>query len=132
VVAARALARRTPTGVDEEIAGLLRFASGIDANVYAGFRAAYRIWLDVLGSEGALRVPNPFKPGPCERLELERLGEARHLDVPGSPQLFVRQIEDFVAAVLDGAPPRVSLEDSRRVAEALSHLQTAARRPETA
>jgi predicted dehydrogenase len=128
----RGLATWTATGVDEAFAGLLRFRSGIDAQVYAGFRAAYRTWLDVLGSEGALRVPNPFKPGLHEHLVLDRLGEMLRIDVPGSSQLFVRQIDDFVSAVLDRVPPTVSIEESRVVAEALSALHAAARRPETA
>jgi predicted dehydrogenase len=125
----RGLARWTPAGVDEEFAGLVRFRSGIDASVYAGFRAAYRTWLDVVGSEGSLRVPNPFKPGLCEQLELERLGDLRRFEVAGSPLLFVRQIENFVSAVLDGVAPAISLEDSRRIAGALSLLHASASPP---
>ncbi|MDH4066096.1 MAG: Gfo/Idh/MocA family oxidoreductase, partial [Acidobacteriota bacterium] len=80
----------SPEGVDEECAGTLRFAGGRVATIYAGFRAAYRTWLDVLGSEGSLTVPNPFKPGACEALVLDRLGERRLIEVRGSQALFVR------------------------------------------
>ncbi len=66
------------SGVDEEFMGMLRFdPGGMTANIYAGFRAAYRTWLEVIGSEGSLTVPNPFRPGPLETLELERHGVAR-------------------------------------------------------
>ena len=68
------------------------------ANVYAGFRAAYRTWLEVLGSDGALTVPNPFRPGPLETLELERDGAIERSRSPGSPLIFVREVEDFEAA----------------------------------
>ena len=44
--------------------GMLRFGGGTTANVYAGFRAAYRTWLEVLGSDGGLTVPEsvPARP----------------------------------------------------------------------
>jgi predicted dehydrogenase len=114
-------------GVDEEFNGLLRFGEGVTANIYAGFRAAYRTWLEVLGTDGSLTVPNPFKPGPQEMLELERSGRIEHIAVAGSPHLFVREIEDFEAAALDGAPQVVTLAESRRTAATLSALLASAR-----
>ena len=115
------------SGVDEEFMGMLRFGGGVTANIYAGFRASYRTWLEILGSDGGLTVPNPFKPGPLETLGLERNGAVEHMDVVGSPEIFVREIEDFEAAVLDGAPPVVSLIESRRTAATLAALHAAAR-----
>lgn len=115
------------SGVDEEFTGLLRFDSGITANVYAGFRAAYRTWLEVLGSDGALTVPNPFRPGPVETLALERHGVVERVHVTGSSDIFVREIEDFEAGVLDGAPAVVSLAESRRTAVTLAALHASAR-----
>ena len=84
-----------------------------------GSARAYRTWLEVLGSDGALTVPNPFRPGPLETLELERNGAIERIEVAGSPEIFVREIEDFEASVLDGAPPVVSLAESRRTAATL-------------
>ena len=120
-------AQWTSTGVDEEFIGLLRFPGGTTATIYAGFRAAYRTWLEVLGSDGALTVPNPFRPGPLETLELERLGAVERIDVHGSAEIFVRQVEHFEASVLDGAAPVVSLAESRRTAATLSALYASAR-----
>lgn len=122
-VEATALCRRTEGGVDEETTGALRFPGDITAQVYAGFRGAYRTWLEVVGTEGALTVPNPFKPGPAETLVLDRLGERQEIPVVGSEMLFERQVADFVAAVVDGQPPAVSLDESRRVALGLSLLR---------
>ena len=115
------------SGVDDEFMGLLRFESGVTANVYAGFRAAYRTWLEVVGSDGALTVPNPFRPGPRETLELHRGGTIERIEVTGSPEIFVREVEDFEASVLDGAPPVVSLAESRRTASTITALYAAAR-----
>ncbi|MGE0862647.1 MAG: Gfo/Idh/MocA family protein [Vicinamibacterales bacterium] len=116
-----------PSGVDEEFMGMLRFPGGTTATVYSGFRAAFRTWLEVLGSDGALTVPNPFKPGVREVLELESGGRIETIPVAGSPQLFVRQIEDFEKSVLDGAPSVVTLADSRNAAATLSSLLGSAR-----
>lgn len=116
-----------PSGVDEEFMGMLRFDGGTTANIYAGFLAAYRTWLEILGSDGALTVPNPFRPGPLETLELERGGVVEHIAVPGSAEIFVREVEDFEASVLDGAPTIVSLAESRRTAATLAALHAAAR-----
>ena len=115
------------SGVDEDFMGVLRFdAGGMTANIYAGFRAAYRTWLEVIGSDGSLTVPNPFRPGPREILALERDGVAQRIDVLGSSEIFVREIEDFEASVLDGAPQVVTLAESRRTAATLGALYRAA------
>ena len=113
-------------GVDDEFMGMLRFDSGLTANVYASFRAEYRTWLEVLGTHGALTVPNPFRPGPLETVEIERAGQVERIDVAGSAGIFVNEVADFERAVLDGAPTVVSLAESRRTAAALSALYAAA------
>lgn len=128
---AAGMARQTPGGVDEEFTGILRFPADRTASIYASFRAAFRTWLEVTGSEGWLRVPNPFKPGPLETLELERLGERRTLEVEGTAMHFVREVEDFAAAVLDGAPLVMPLADSRRAVAALAALRTSVAGPTT-
>jgi xylose dehydrogenase (NAD/NADP) len=115
------------SGVDEEFMGMLRFDEGMSANIYAGFRTPYRTWLEVLGNDGALTVPNPFRPGPVEALELERANGVERIEVPGSPMIFVRQVEDFEARILDGAPAVVTLAESRRTAATLAALYTSAR-----
>lgn len=138
VTYARLLAGRDPTmvfgsaywhagGVDEEFMGMLRFPGGTTATMYSGFRAPLRTWLEVVGSEGALRVPNPFKPGGLERLELERSGRVEMIEVAGSPVLFVREVEAFEASVLDSAASVVTLADSRSAAATLSTLLDSAR-----
>lgn len=116
----------TASGVDDEFMGMLRFDEGATASIYAGFRAPYRTWLEILGSDGALTVPNPFRPGPRETLELERDGAVQGIDVAGSAEIFVREIEDFEASVLDGAPTLVSLSESRHSVATLGALYASA------
>jgi predicted dehydrogenase len=116
----------TDSGVDDEFMGLLRFDRGMSANVYAGFRTPYRTWLEVLGTDGAMTVPNPFRPGPLETLELERNAGVDHIDVHGSSLIFVNEIENFEARILDGAPAVVTLAESRRTAATLGALYRSA------
>ena len=117
----------TASGVDEEFMGMLRFSGGATATIYSGFHAAYRTWLEIIGSEGALTVPNPFRPNPVETLELERQGRVENIEVAGSELLFLREVEDFEAAALDGVPQVISLAESHRTAHTLSALYVSAR-----
>ena len=115
------------SGVDDEFMGMLRFDQGMTANIYAGFRSEYRTWLELLGSGGAMTVPNPFRPGSLESIELERGGRVERIDVAGSAGIFVNQVADFEARILDGAPAVVSLTESRTTAATLAALYASAR-----
>jgi hypothetical protein len=75
-------------------------------------------------------VPSPFRPGPVETLELERAGRIDRIEVAGSPMIFLREIEDFEARLLDGAPAVVPLAESRRTAATLAALYASAARQE--
>ncbi len=115
------------TGVDETFTGLLRFAEPLTATVHCSFRSPYRTWLEIDGREGWLRVSDPFKPSSRVDIEVHRDDGRETIAVEGSPALFVRQIEDFVAAVLDGRSPTVSLAESRGNAAAVSALYASSR-----
>lgn len=123
------LANWTASGVDAEFSGLLQFHGGACASIYCGFRAPYRTWLEVIGSRGTMTVPNPFRPGPAETITIDRDGSIERIDVPGSAMIFVREIEDFEARVLDGAAAVVSLDESRRTCATLRALRDSAPEP---
>ena len=122
------MAATTSAGVDDAFAGLLQFPGGLLATIHSSFRATYRTWLDVTGPEGTLRINSFFKPGPREIIEVHREDEeVQRLPVEGSPLLFVKQIDDFVAAALDGRPPAVSLRESRGNTAVLAALHESAK-----
>jgi hypothetical protein len=73
-----------------------------------------------------MTVPNPFRPGPLEVLDIERNGRVDHIEVPGSSMIFVNEIEDFEARILDGVPAVVTLAESRRTAATLAALYASA------
>jgi predicted dehydrogenase len=121
-------ATNTSTGVDDAFAGMLQFESGLLATIHSSFRTSYRTWLEVSGAGGTLRINNFFKPGPREIIEVHRdEQEVEKVTVDGSPLLFVRQIDDFVAAALDGRSPAVSLRETRGNAAVLAALHESAR-----
>ena len=117
----------TSGGVDEAFTGMLRFAGGTTATFWSSFRATYRMWLEISGRDGTIRTDEPFKPAPRTDLEVRRGADVHTLSVEGSPVHFVREVEDFVGAALEGRSPSVTLADSRGNAATLAALVTAAR-----
>jgi D-xylose 1-dehydrogenase (NADP+, D-xylono-1,5-lactone-forming) len=113
------------SGIDVEFAGLLRFDDGVVAQFDCGFRAPFRAEMDIVGSEALVLVERPFKAGPQSRLTLVRNDTAS--DVPFDPQpSYTSEIEEFAAAALDGAPPRVPLTESRRTISVITALYESA------
>lgn len=113
--------------VDMAFSGVLRFAHDVLGEIHSSFLSPYRTLLEVAGDAGLLRVENPFRPGLEEQIELRLSDESRRVRVAGSPLPFVRLLEDFAAAALDGADPVVPLRDSRGNAAALAALHVSAR-----
>lgn len=102
-----------PTGVDVAFSGLLRFAQDIHAQFDCHFAAAYRTQLEVVGSEGIMTIPNPFVPGSGEEIHLRRSNN----DTPEIIRVedadpYLGEVQDMEACILDGATPRISLQDS--------------------
>jgi xylose dehydrogenase (NAD/NADP) len=103
---------RGDSGIDESFAGQLRFPGGAFAQFDCGFRSPYRTTIEIVGGEGTLLVPRPFKPGIDETILLAR-GDATETIPIRSAELYSGEIEDIADAVLLGKPQRVSLADSR-------------------
>ena len=115
-----------PTGIDETFVGQLRFPQGALAAFDCGFRAPLRTLLEVVGSEGTLTVPRPFKPGLVEQIVLRRGDQSETIEVAGQ-ELYLGEVEDMADAIRLGRPPRVTLTDSRGNAAALLALLRSAR-----
>jgi len=114
------------SGVDVVFAGQLRFADGVLAQFDCGFRSPERRYMEIIGSQGSLYVPSPFRPGRNEKLELRRAGSTETIVIKGD-ELYKGEVEDMAAAVLNGASPRVSLAESRGNIAAITALLESAR-----
>lgn len=115
-----------PTGVDETFTGNLTFPNHVHAQFDCSFRAPFRTHMEIVGSEAALTITRPFKPGTDEHILLTRGDVMERIPVPGG-ELYLGEIEDLADAILLGQPTRVSLADSRaNVATIVALLKSAA------
>jgi D-xylose 1-dehydrogenase (NADP+, D-xylono-1,5-lactone-forming) len=119
--------RLGPTGVDMTFAGQLRFPGGLLAQIDSSFEAPFRTDLEVLGSKASLRVAHPYKPEASETLRLVRASGVEEITISAPGPLYLGEVQDLEAAVLDGARPAVSLEDSRGNVAAIAALLRSAR-----
>ena len=112
-------------GADMTFVGQMRFPGEVSAQFDCGFVSPQRSYMEIIGSDGILNVPTPFKPGPAEQIVLTRGGQDQQIDIRGG-ELYIGEVEDMTDAVLLGKPPRVSLDDSRgTIATILALIQSA-------
>jgi predicted dehydrogenase len=105
----QAYARWTERGVDDQMAGMLRFADGVTAQFDSALTMERRECLHVAGTDGHLEVPRVFIPG-TEQVTIEefhgREGTKSH-SVVGTNQ-YTEMVEHFAECVLTGRQVRYS------------------------
>ncbi len=112
-------------GSDDSFVGQMRFANGILMQFDSSFRLPSRSYMEIVGSKGVLKIPNPFKPGKNNVLSLIEGDSETTLTMKGG-ELYMGEVEDMCDAILPGKPPRISLEDSRNnIAAILALLNSA-------
>lgn len=116
------------TGVDEDFAGLLWYSGGGMAQIASSFRSPLHTHFEIIGTEGRLMLNRPFiKMDDGRRLVFyPTQGDEQEISVP-EKELYLGEIEDMHAAILDGTAPYLSLEETRNhVRTALALYQSAA------
>jgi predicted dehydrogenase len=114
-----------PTEIDETFVGQLRFANDLLVQFDSSFVIPFHAFMEIVGSEGTLNIPRPFKPGIDEKIYLTRDDKTETIKIKGS-ELYIGEVEDMADAILLGREPRISLDDSRaNVAVILSLLESA-------
>jgi predicted dehydrogenase len=114
-----------PTGIDETFAGQLVFPGGTLVQIDAGFRAPYRTGMELVGAEGTIVVPQPWKPEGLP-IVLTR-GSATEEIAVGGDDRYLLEIEDLADCVRTGRRPRVSLAESRGNVATIGALLESAR-----
>jgi len=99
-------------GSDDSFFGQMKFQNGIYAQFDSGFKSPFRTYMEIIGSQGVVYVPFPFKPGVKNEITLTR-GENRQTIKIRGQELYLGEVEDMCAAVLGRESPRISLSDSR-------------------
>jgi D-xylose 1-dehydrogenase (NADP+, D-xylono-1,5-lactone-forming) len=114
------------TGVDEVFIGQLRFPDEVLVQFDCGFRSPYRTRMEIVGSDGYILVPDPFKPGENEKIILSKGGQIDTIAIPGQ-ELYIGEVEDMADCILTGKAQRVTLADSRNNIAAILALLNSAR-----
>ena len=120
-----------PEGVDDLFVGQMHYPGGQIAQFTSAFNVPEHAYVEVLGTDGRLELHHPFKPkltGNNFRF-IDAEGEAQEIDVPVQ-ELYSGEIEDLQAAILDGAPTYLSLQESRDHVRTINALYESAARGE--
>ncbi|MBK8021112.1 MAG: Gfo/Idh/MocA family oxidoreductase [Chloroflexi bacterium] len=123
-----ALARFGGGDVDEVIAGVLEFPSGVVGHIDASLRAHYTNTYEVRGSEGRIVVEKAFVPHGQETLIRHWRGDQySEYTLPPAEQ-YQLMAEDFADALLTGRAPRFPAQDAVENMRAIDRLLASARR----
>ena len=110
-------------GVDASLAGLLRFPGDHIAYIAAGMEGPFRCVLEVVGSHGAIRVPNMFDEQATVYIAI---GNDERVETFSGPDRFQVQLERFSSCILQGKAPEFPPTDGLKNVAALQALKQAA------
>jgi predicted dehydrogenase len=121
-VEAFAWQKKSSSGVDATLVGMLRFPGDVYLHFDCGIEAVYRAEIEIAGNEASLRIPRPFNPGPYSIVyRTDHGNNPQAVEIRGN-ELYVDEIEDLADAVLNGKSPIVSLVDTKANTRALLAL----------
>jgi xylose dehydrogenase (NAD/NADP) len=100
------------SGIDMILSAVLKYRSGIIATLHCGFNASQRIFSEIVGTKGALEVPDAFLDDPGYITLITDAGSEK-IKVEESDR-YRYEIEDFSQAIIDDRKPMFSLEETRR------------------
>ena len=114
------------TGVDMTFAAQMRYEGGALAQFTSSFETPFQMGMDILGSDGIIKVTRPFSGLEEGRVDLIPLnGVAQRVEIPPK-HLYLGEVEDVEMAVFDGKKQRLSLgETSSHIRTVLALLQSA-------
>lgn len=122
-VEVQAFESKAPTGVDNMMAGTMRFSNDVFASFECGLNTKRRESYEIGGTEASLRVADAFLPGTDDVIiEEHRDGEGPVLHSVAGVDEYQCMVEHFAECALNGADPRYSADEAAlnmRVIEAL-------------
>jgi xylose dehydrogenase (NAD/NADP) len=99
-------------GGDESFIGQMRFENGIHMQFDCGFKSPSRSFIEIVGSEATLNIPNPFKPNLKNKIFINREDKIQTIDMAGE-ELYLGEVDDMCDAILYHKPARIPADDSR-------------------
>ena len=114
-----------PGGSDESFFGQMRFKDEVHMQFDCGFRSPSRSFIEIVGTDATLNIPDPFKPGRKNEIYLNHNNEMQTIKIKGD-ELYSGEVEDICDAILKNQPSLISLADSRgNIAVILALLKSA-------
>jgi xylose dehydrogenase (NAD/NADP) len=118
-------------GVDVAMSGVLTFADGRTASFDCGFTHPLRTWVEIVGTEAVVRVPNMWIPDDRAVFEVVRQnGPFGHtvevVETPGEDQM-VHMLDDFAAHLADVPEAYPSPDEAVKTLRVLDALARSAR-----
>lgn len=101
--------------VDETFCGQMGYPGGGMAQISCAFRSPYHTHIEIIGTQGRLVSTRPFvgmENEDCFLTFYDQDGQAEEIPVP-EEYLYLGEVEDLQAAVLDGADNYLSLAETR-------------------
>ncbi len=120
------------SNVEESFSGQLHYGndgSGRVAQISSAFRAPFYTWAEVLGTKGRLSLNRPFtglNKGARQLLFHHPDDTVEEIPVP-EKALYLGEVEDMHAAILDNRPPYLSLAETRHHVQTVLALYESAR-----
>ena len=106
--------QRRASGVDMLFAGQLHYGGGRMAQIASSFEVPFHTHAEILGSEGTLTLRRPFLGMDDGQYLSFTPADSKPQQVPvPDKELYLGEVEDMHAAILDGAPNYLTLEESR-------------------
>lgn len=117
------------SGVDEVFAGQMVYADGAMAQISSSFCTPFHTLVEIIGTEGRLVLNRPFtghNDGDRKLIFYPKDGEPEEITVP-EKDLYLGEVEDLHAAVLDGKSQYLTLEETRNHVKTVLALYESAR-----
>ena len=103
------------SGVDEVFSGQMTYADDKVAQISCSFCTPFHTFVEILGTEGRLTMNRPFighNDGERQLMFYPKDGEPEEIAVP-EKELYLGEVEDMHAVILDGRSPYLSLAETR-------------------
>ncbi len=98
--------------VDETLAGLLQFPSGVMGHFDCSLRTQYAHFCDIRGTEGRILLENSFVPQPNDTTTIRYWHGNEYEEIAIAPaNHYTLMAEDFADALLNQRPPRFMPQD---------------------
>lgn len=101
-------------GVDETFCGQMGYPGGKLAQISSAFRSPFHQYVEIIGTKGRLEITRPFNQlEQGRRLTfIDAGGKAEEISVP-QEYLYLGEVEDMHAVILDGSSSHLSLAETR-------------------